>query len=691
MNAGINYKLFYEILLHLREDYHSLGRIDDSNAKLDEIVKLIILSYHFALKKQRFSLAFVKQTALEKYGDSELVALALRDLFNSAISDPFFHNSDGTSIFGGNPSLNIQPSENLFACRLISEIEKIDFLYLSESDSPADFDLINECFGHFVRENFRNNKEDAQYMTPSEIATPILDMIFHDFIRENYLDNYILQDFKIMDPTCGVGTLIIEASRHYIKYIMSTDKIHKEESIKDFLSSGVIAQDKVDRMVRLSKINTLLMGGNIQNINAGNSIYDTTFIDDFAESIDLIFTNPPFGANYTISELNLDDYCGLKELSFPNSTISSELLMLLKCLKLLKANGKLAIVLPDSFFSAKGIHAQVRHYVISNYTINAVIEMPAVTFAQAGTRTKTSILYLTKKAPEINESIVMGICNDIGFNVKERMGVPVKIKTNLNEMELIASVYCKNNHHSIMSITPSVTNIHVDELIHEVLHPSFYSVDRLQTVEMLQQMQTKGYELKKLSEIVSFNTIGATKIPVASTAGIAVGQSLVVTNNTTSESNFVEAIDGDVITLRHPLNIACVTGDTVTCGDVTTTLTADAPLAVREVVTATPLLSAPAAIAVKSSDELGQILTVERQVDDFTVIVEESISPTVLENYGTIYLFGPRRRYSLFCCWYGRSVFGGKIGVRPPCTDCILSCNAKQRLVYRYYGNGGRW
>ena len=508
MNAGINYKLFYEILLHLREDYHSLGRIDDSNAKLDEIVKLIILSYHFALKKQRFSLAFVKQTALEKYGDSELVALALRDLFNSAISDPFFHNSDGTSIFGGNPSLNIQPSENLFACRLISEIEKIDFLYLSESDSPADFDLINECFGHFVRENFRNNKEDAQYMTPSEIATPILDMIFHDFIRENYLDNYILQDFKIMDPTCGVGTLIIEASRHYIKYIMSTDKIHKEESIKDFLSSGVIAQDKVDRMVRLSKINTLLMGGNIQNINAGNSIYDTTFIDDFAESIDLIFTNPPFGANYTISELNLDDYCGLKELSFPNSTISSELLMLLKCLKLLKANGKLAIVLPDSFFSAKGIHAQVRHYVISNYTINAVIEMPAVTFAQAGTRTKTSILYLTKKAPEINESIVMGICNDIGFNVKERMGVPVKIKTNLNEMELIASVYCKNNHHSIMSITPSVTNIHVDELIHEVLHPSFYSVDRLQTVEMLQQMQTKGYELKKLSEIVSFNTIG---------------------------------------------------------------------------------------------------------------------------------------------------------------------------------------
>ena len=45
MNTGVDYKLFYEILLNLRETFHSYGRIDDSNAKLDEIVKLLILSY----------------------------------------------------------------------------------------------------------------------------------------------------------------------------------------------------------------------------------------------------------------------------------------------------------------------------------------------------------------------------------------------------------------------------------------------------------------------------------------------------------------------------------------------------------------------------------------------------------------------------------------------------------------------
>lgn len=514
MNTGINYKLFYEILLNLREDYHSYGRIDDSNAKLDEIVKLIMLSYHFALNKQKFSLEFVKKEAFNQYGDNEKVAITLRELFNSAIKESFFQNTDGTSIFGGNPSLNIQPSEDMFATKLISEIEKIDFINLIENNTLSDFDIINECFGHFVRENFRNNKEDAQYMTPAEIANPILDMIFHDFVTENYFDNIKLDDFKIMDPTCGVGTLLIESSKHYISYVMSTKKKKKDTIVKDFLASGVIAQDKVDRMVRLSKINTLLVGGNIQNINSGNSIYDTTFIDSYTGKIDLIFTNPPFGAEYYVNELNFEDYCGIENLSITNSCISSELLILLKCLKLLKKNGKLAIVLPDSFFSAKGINAQVRNYVIANYTINAVVEMPAITFAQAGTRTKTSILYLTNKAPCICETIVMGICNDIGYNVKERMGVPVKIKTKQNEMELIAKIYCNETNNSIMSISPSVTNIPVNELIQEVLNPSFYSADRLHTIEMLQHIKVNGYELKKLSEIVAFNTIGRKNINV---------------------------------------------------------------------------------------------------------------------------------------------------------------------------------
>ena len=511
MNTGVNYKLFYEILLNLRESFHSYGRIDDSNSKLDEIVKLILLSYYKAKQGEKFTLELVKKYANEHYLDSSQVALALRSMFDEAVQYPLYRNADGTSIFGANPSLNIQPTENLFAERLISEIEKIDFVNLVAEDNATNFDIINECFGHFVRENFRNNKEDAQYMTPAEITMPIISMIFNDFLSEGYFNDFDLSDFKIMDPTCGVGTLLIESARKYIDLIeegvLPTKK--KEQTIANFLNCGILGQDKVDRMVRLSKINTLLMGANCNNISIGNSIADTSSIDQWHGKIDLIFTNPPFGAEYSKIKLNTEHFSHLDTLTVETS-ISSELLMLLKCLSLLKENGKLVIVLPDSVFSARGINDPVRKIILEYFTVNAIIEMPAVTFAQAGTRTKTSVLYLTKKKRVAEQQIIMAVCENIGYNVKERMGVPVKIVCGENDVERISEIYrsAESFNEMILSTNPSVTVVSTSDLIDNILNPSFYSANRLDVLSNLESKTMRGFELRSLSDIVRFETIG---------------------------------------------------------------------------------------------------------------------------------------------------------------------------------------
>lgn len=511
MNTGVNYKLFYEILLNLREAFHSYGRIDDSNTKLDEIIKLIMLSYYYAINGKRFSLELVRQTAVSQFDDEDQTAPALRMLFEEAAEAPIYKNIDGTSIFGANATLNIQPSENVFAEKLVSEIEKIDFLNLIKDSQVSSFDIINECFSHFVRENFRNNKEDAQYMTPAEIAIPILEMIFSDFQKEHYFEKTGYDSFTIMDPTCGVGTLLIEASRQYVHYIgkLNLSESKKIDLITRFLEMGMIGQDKVDRMVRLSKINTLLMNGNSGNIFIGNSISEHTVIDKLKDRVDLIFTNPPFGAEYSYNDLLQEDFELLDQLNCQTGNICSELLMLLKCLSLLKVNGKLAIVLPDSVFSAKGLNAHVRDLILSHYRVNAVIEMPTVTFAQAGTRTKTSILYLTKCAPKIDGKIIMAICNDIGYTVKERMGVPVKITSGTNEMYNIAQVYKENtNTAQIISHTPSITWVKKSDLIDGIINPSFYSADRLQALSELETRNIEGYELRTLSEIAKCVTLG---------------------------------------------------------------------------------------------------------------------------------------------------------------------------------------
>lgn len=506
MNSGVSYSLFYDILLNLREYYHSYGRIDDSNAKLDEITKLIAISYSMAKKGKKLDIAYVRTVAESKGEASFGIASSIRYIFEEESKDEMFLNSDGTNIFGANASLNIQPTEDDLAEKIISEIEKIDFLNLVEMKKYQDFDLINECFGHFVRENFRNNKEDAQYMTPYEISEPMLEIIFNDMAQDGYFTKEILENFVIMDPTCGVGTLLIESSNHFTRFLEENYKKDAHSLISKFRTNGIVGQDKVDRMVRLSKINALLLGSNISNINIGNSIVGESSIDKYISRADVIFTNPPFGAEHGIGLFDLEKYPILQNLNIAEGSVDSELLMLDRCIGLLKDNGYLAIVLPDSVFASKGMNSLYRDEILKTVQVRGVVELPSVTFAQAGTRTNTCILYLQKKKPMQNFKFFMASCKELGYIVKEKMGVPVKISKGQNQMEIIAKALVGDNRNEdIVLETPSITNISMEDLTDNILKPGFYSAERIQTIEKLSN-GSSDIEIKKLSELVDFVT-----------------------------------------------------------------------------------------------------------------------------------------------------------------------------------------
>lgn len=81
MNLGVSYSLFYDILLNLREYYHSYGRIDDSNAKLDEITKLIAISFSMAKKGKKLNIAYVRSIAENVSEESFGAASSLRYIF----------------------------------------------------------------------------------------------------------------------------------------------------------------------------------------------------------------------------------------------------------------------------------------------------------------------------------------------------------------------------------------------------------------------------------------------------------------------------------------------------------------------------------------------------------------------------------------------------------------------------------
>lgn len=527
-----NYSLtFIDVLHELREEFHRSGRYDDSNVKLDEITKLIFLKLGEAQGRFSLSTEWLNKFSLNHYGIEGQYARALREVFTNFASDPIAINPDGTNIFGGNPYLNIQPTENDFALHLIKALDKISLFDVSKGEYTVSFDILNEAFGHFVRENFRSNKDDAQYLTPWEIVGPTTDMVFEDIILNTFYQDRVClgssnQSFVICDPTCGVGSYLSRAV-HRIIEIRSQHTSNVD--LKDLV---ILGQDKVDRMVRLAKLSLSLFNNEIATIVQGNSISGNSYIDQWIGKVDLILTNPPFRAKYSInnilskdifSEAHINQYTILPDLHSNVrrlGSIDSEVAMVDRCFTLLGENGYLGIIMPDHFVSGSGIYSEVRKWLGDNAQLKAVVELPSVAFAQANTRAKTCFVLLQKKVNTKPRKfkIFMGICESVGYEVYLRTGAPVKVEVGQNQLLSLPKAYRDSQiignsaDLQIISRSPSYVSIPENQVINGKWTPNFYRSERLEATN--NGKDSDQIETKRLQFLADFVGKGRKKLAV---------------------------------------------------------------------------------------------------------------------------------------------------------------------------------
>ena len=235
-------------------------------------------------------------------------------------------------------------------------------------------------------------------------------------------------------------------------------------------------------MVRLSTINLSLHESAYHTTSIGNSLYSGSPIDSYNGKVDLVITNPPFGASFTHIEVAKQCAENCQFFSQPmklRGPIDSELLFVDRNLALLKDGGILAIVLPDSVISAKGTPSLLRHYLKHFVTVRAVVELPSVTFAQAGTRTKTSVILVKKVPANLSENrVMMANCRSLGFEVKSRKGVLVKIEEGKNELPELNSLFRKFlvAESTSVSMNAEVRPV-LQELLRDVWTPGHYLGD----------------------------------------------------------------------------------------------------------------------------------------------------------------------------------------------------------------------
>ena len=218
------------------------------------------------------------------------------------------------------------------------------------------------------------------------------------------------KNVNILDPCCGSGSFLVSAY----------NSIKEELNGKEHCS--LYGMDISKQAILLTKLRFMLLDIKSENIFCSDALSDVKLLP---ESFDIILTNPPFGTKGKITDhgvlRNYDlayKYSNTNDRWIKTNTLQNgvppERLFIERCIRLLKPNGKIAIVLPDSILENPSM-TYMREYILSKTNLLKVIKLPSETFMPSGTAIKTSILILQKKPCKNPNNIFFGAVSKIGF------------------------------------------------------------------------------------------------------------------------------------------------------------------------------------------------------------------------------------------------------------------------------------
>lgn len=294
-------------------------------------------------------------------------------------------------------------------------------------------DILGDFFEGIIRDGFKQTK--GQFFTHINIVRFMLWAIKADCLAIDRIN----QDREIpymIDPSAGSGTFLIE----YMKFITANikyrfkDKLQTSRAVEDKCAEWFFPNHRENKWAReyiygselnfnlgtATKVNMILHGDGATNIfvgaqkgdgllpfgkyvkasapNALNKEFDDpNYSQKVNSQFDLILTNPPFSV-----DLDNDTKRTIKKSFVYGDKKKSENLFIERWYQLLRENGRLAAVLPDSVFDTNE-NKYIRLFIYKYFKIKAVVSLPQLAFAPY-TPTKTSILFAQKKtAGEIEE------------------------------------------------------------------------------------------------------------------------------------------------------------------------------------------------------------------------------------------------------------------------------------------------
>jgi type I restriction enzyme M protein len=425
----------YEMLNQLQTDLHNVlwgGGSTDDNDVFASLTNIILAKIHDEDTTEdgqtyRFQSLTYEKEGDEEFESNEQLFERINQLYREALRSKLYLLDEAEL-----KKAYVIDSKKFSLSKLKYAVQKLESLSFVDGKNSLDGkDILGDFFEGIIRNGFKQSK--GQFFTHINIVRFMLWAIQADKLAINRIREDQELPYMI-DPSAGSGTFLIEYMKfitHNIKYRFR-DELGTTRAVQDKVESDwfypdhrenkwaqkyVYATESNFHLGTATKVNMILHGDGSTNIfvkdgllpfvkyeketapNAmKNSQQDEQYFNkDINGNFDLILTNPPFSVdldNETKKTLTKSFIFGNKK--------NSENLFIERWYQLLRENGRLAAVLPESVYDTTE-NKYIRLFLYKYFKIKAVISLPQLAF-EPYTSTKTSILFAQKKTnKEISE------------------------------------------------------------------------------------------------------------------------------------------------------------------------------------------------------------------------------------------------------------------------------------------------
>lgn len=241
-------------------------------------------------------------------------------------------------------------------------------------------DLLGAAYEYLIK-YFADSagKKAGEFYTPADVVRTMVEIVEPQ------------AGMSIYDPTAGSGGMLIQ-SRDYIT-----------ESGGDPRDLSLFGQDNIGTTWSICKMNMLLHGISHADIRQQDTIRKPQHKDENGElrRYDRVLANPPFSQNYIKKDI---EYPGRFAVWLPETGKKADLMFVQHMLAVLKANGKMATVMPHGVLFRGGEEREARRHFIEHGWLEAVIGLPAGLFY--GTGIPACLLVMNKKDAQARKHVV---------------------------------------------------------------------------------------------------------------------------------------------------------------------------------------------------------------------------------------------------------------------------------------------